>query len=150
MAEMYLTTTLIPELCCSNVKISLTFYIETLGFRILYQREEEGFAMIERQGSRIMLDEIWKNSHAGTKRTWISAPMEIPFGRGINLEIKTIKIDKLYNRCKQLGSNIFLPIEDKWYRASNMEVGNRQFIVLDPDGYMLRFAQHLGKREINI
>ena len=31
-----------------------------------------------------------------------------------------------------------------------MEVGNRQFIVLDPDGYMLRFAQDLGKRKIDI
>ena len=150
MAEMHLTTTLIPELCCSNIKSSLSFYIETLGFKIQYQREEEGFAMIERQGSLIMLDEIWKNSHAAIKRTWISAPMEIPFGRGINLEIRTIKIEELYNRCKQLGSNIFLPIEDKWYRANNTEIGNRQFIVLDPDGYMLRFAQALGEREINI
>ncbi len=150
MTNQPLTTALTPELCCSNIKVSLSFYLETLGFKIQYQREEEGFAMIERQGSRIMLDEVGHNSATETKRTWISAPMELPFGRGINLEIKTTNIDELYNRCKQTGANIFLAIEEKWYRADINEIGNRQFIVLDPDGYMLRFAQNLGERRIRI
>ena len=150
MIQKHSITLLTPELCCSNIKSSLSFYIETLGFKIQYARLEEGFAMIERQGSQIMLDEIADTSNTTTKRTWISAPMELPFGRGINLEIKTKKVDELYDRCKLLEANIFLPIEDKWYRAGNMEIGNRQFIVLDPDGYMLRFAQNLGKRKIDI
>ena len=94
MTDNPLTTLLTPELCCSNIKASLSFYIETLGFRIQYERLDEGFAMLERQGSRIMLDEIRKNS---TKRTWILGPLEIPFGRGVNLEIKTIKVEELYN-----------------------------------------------------
>ncbi|WP_454782827.1 bleomycin resistance protein [Legionella sp. WA2022007384] len=150
MTRKQLTTLLTPELCCSNIKSSLSFYIETLGFKIQYERLEEGFAMLERQGSRIMLDEIADTSKTITKRTWISAPMEPPFGRGINLEIKTKKVDELYERCILLGANIFLPIEDKWYRAGNKEICNRQFIVLDPDGYMLRFAQNIGRRNINI
>ncbi len=150
MTQKHSITLLTPELCCSNLKSSLSFYIETLGFKIQYERPEEGFAMIERQGSRIMLDEIVDTSNATSKRTWISAPMEPPFGRGINLEIRTKNVDELYDRCNLLGANIFLPIEDKWYRVGNMEMGNRQFIVLDPDGYMLRFAQNLGKRKITI
>jgi len=121
-----------------------------LGFKIQYQREEEGFAMLERQGARIMLDELVSNSPNETKRIWLSVPMEAPFGRGINLEIKTTCVDELYNRCTHFEANIFLPIEDKWYRADAMEIGNRQFIVLDPDGYMLRFVQDLGKRKIVI
>ncbi|WP_197541204.1 VOC family protein [Legionella fallonii] len=114
--------------------------------KIQYQREEEGFAMLECQGARIMLDEIT----SGAKRIWIPAPMEAPFGRGINLEIKTTRVDELYNRCKYFEAKIFLPLEDKWYRADSMEIGNRQFIVLDPDGYMLRFVQNLGERKIII
>lgn len=42
--------------------------------------------MLERQSARIMLEEIGR-----ANRTWISGPLEIPFGRGINLEIKTDK-----------------------------------------------------------
>ena len=95
-----------------------------------------------------MLDEINNNSAEEANRTWILAALEKPFGRGINLEIRTIQIDELYNHAQQSGATIFLPIEDKWYRVNDSEVGNRQFIVLDPDGYMLRFAQDLGSRAL--
>lgn len=148
MTDKRLITPLTPELCCSNIKISLNFYTMTLGFDIQYQREEDGFAMLERQGSRIMLDEIRKDSVSETDRTWIAGPLEVPFGRGINLEMETDKVDELYDRVKKSGANIFLPIEEKWYRINDIELGNRQFIVLDPDGYMLRFAQNLGERKM--
>ena len=146
----HLVTPLTPELCCSDIKASLFFYIEVLGFRIQYQREEDGFAMLERQGARIMLDEVSK-SFPETKRTWISGKLEAPFGRGINLEIKTDGLDCLYDRIQQQSNaHIFLPIEEKWYRADDVELGVRQFVVMDPDGYMLRFSQDIGKRKRGI
>ena len=141
----HLITPLIPELCCSNIKISITFYTEVLGFDIEFQREEEGFAMLQRQASRIMLDEIEKNPK-GMKQIWLSGLLEKPFGRGINFQIRTSNIDALYRDVQQSGATIFLPIEERWYRVKDIEVGNRQFIVLDPDGYMLRFAEYLGTR----
>src|SRR5438105_557212 len=103
--------------------------------------------MLERQGSRIMLDEIRGDSENNTKRVWISGSLKVPFGRGINLQIETNKVDKLYDSVQKAGANIFLPIEEKWYRANDVEIGNRQFIALDPDGYMLRFSQNLGERK---
>jgi hypothetical protein len=36
--------------------------------------------------------------------------------------------------------------ETKWYRAGNHEVGVVQFLVQDPDGYLIRFQQSLGSR----
>jgi uncharacterized glyoxalase superfamily protein PhnB len=121
MTEKRLITPLTPELCCSNIKTSLLFYTKILGFSIQYQREEDGFAMLERQGSRIMLDEIRKNSVSGTDRTWISGPLEAPFGRGINLQIETNQVNELYDRVQKAGANIFLPIEEKWYHAEKEE-----------------------------
>ena len=150
MTKNRLITPLTPELCCSNIKTSIDFYTKILGFRIQYQREEDGFAMLERQGSRIMLDEINNNAVGNTSRTWISATLEKPLGRGMNLEIRTEKIDELYNHVQQSVATIFLFIEEKWYRVNDSEVGNRQFIVLDPDGYMLRFAQDLGDRVLSV
>ena len=96
--------------------------------------------MLERQGARIMLDEI------DNGRTWISGKLEIPYGRGINLEIKTNNIDELYEQVLKANAHVFLPIEDKEYRANDILLNNRQFIVLDPDGYMLRFTQEIGRR----
>ena len=142
--EAFLT----PELICSNIKTSLHFYSKILGFNIQYQREEEGFAMLERQGSNIMLDEI--KDPSGKYRSWIAAPLESPFGRGINLQIKTTNVDTLYHHATAMGASIFLPIETKWYRANNLEIGLRQFIVLDPDGYMLRFAESLDPKDVGL
>ncbi|MBS0351716.1 MAG: VOC family protein [Proteobacteria bacterium] len=146
MTGKRLITPLTPELYCSSIKASLLFYTNILGFGIQYQRKEDRFAMLERQGSRIMLNEIPRDSTRVTDRTWILAPLEVPFGRGINLQIETSKVDELYDRVQKARANVFLPIEEKWYRASDVEIGNRQFIVLDPDGYMLRFFQDLGER----
>ena len=136
--KQLLTTTLTPELYCSDIKTSLNFYTQILGFKIQYQRKEEGFAMLERQGARIMLDEINES-----KRTWITAPLERPFGRGLNLQIITSHVDKLYQRIQQANIEIFLSIEEEWYQASESKIGHRQFIILDPDGYMLRFVEVL-------
>ena len=104
--------------------------------------------MLERQGSRIMLDEIRKHPLSCTDRTWVIGALERPFGRGINLQIKTSNVNALYDHICKSGATIFLPIEEKWYRADDIEIGQRQFIVLDPDGYMLRFAEDLGERPV--
>ncbi len=147
MIKKWIDTLLTPELYCSNIKISLAFYTETLGFNIQYERADEGFAMLERQGSRIMLDEIGKSS-TSVSRTWLAAALEFPFGRGVNFQIKTTAIDALYEQVQTKGASIFLAIENQWYRANDVEIGQRQFIVLDPDGYMLRFVAELGERTI--
>ena len=132
-----------PELICSDIKISLAFYTQILGFNVQYQREEAGFAMLERQGSRIMLDQWVK----GSPRSWIAGPLEAPFGRGINLQMETEKVDELYAKVQSTDATVFLPMEEKWYRRDDVYLGNRQFIVQDPDGYLLRFFQDLGQRD---
>lgn len=137
-------TALTPELLCRDIKSSLAFYVDILGFRIQYDRPEEGFAMLERQGSRIMLDEARLEDN---KRSWITGPLEYPFGRGINLQIDTLDATSLYKQSKSSGAVIFLDLEEKWYRTEDKHVGCKQFIVLDPDGYMLRFSEFLGERD---
>jgi hypothetical protein len=87
---------LTPELCCTDIKSSLYFYISILGFSIIYQREEDGFALLERQGARIMLDQLTKSARSSNNRTWLSGSAEAPFGNGVNFEIVTDKIDELY------------------------------------------------------
>lgn len=142
---------MIPELCCTNIKTSLSFYVGLLGFRIVYQREEDGFAMLERQGSWLMLDQFNPASvpsvcNTDGKRSWITGPMEKPFGRGINFEMETTDVSKLADHIEQSGLSLFLPLEEKWYRADEFDLGVRQFIVLDPDGYALRFSEDIGTR----
>lgn len=39
-----------------------------------------------------------------------------------------------------------IELEERWYRPDAFEAGNRQFVVADPDGYLLRFFEDLGRR----
>jgi catechol 2,3-dioxygenase-like lactoylglutathione lyase family enzyme len=132
---------LVPELYCRNLAISINFYTEILGFSILFQRPEHGFAYLEREGAQLMLEEP-----ARSDRTWLKAELEYPYGRGVSFQIKTADVEKLYQTVMGAECNIFLPMETKWYRRNEEELGNLQFIVCDPDGFLLRFFQDLGTK----
>ena len=131
---------LVPELYVSNLEKTLSFYVGILGFNILYQREEEKFAYLQRENAKIMFEQI------GFSRAWITSTLQHPFGRGINFQIETSNVDDLYRIVKENNITLFLGLEEKWYRKDNEFVGNRQFLVQDPDGYLLRFYQDLGSR----
>ena len=131
---------LVPELVCSDLATSLAFYVETLGFRVHYDRPEAGFAYLEREGAELMLDELSPGS-------WLTGEMNRPFGRGINLQIEVSEVATLRQTVRRAGVAVYRETEDAWYRAADGYVGNRQFIVQDPDGYLLRFFQSLGRRE---
>jgi catechol 2,3-dioxygenase-like lactoylglutathione lyase family enzyme len=129
-----------PELLCQNLKRSLNFYVGIAGFTVLFERPEHGFAYLEREGVQIMLEQI------GAEREWITGELSYPFGRGINFQIGVSDVDALYQSVLQVSWPVYLALEEKWYRQNMMESGNRQFLVQDPDGYLLRFAQDLGRR----
>ena len=63
---------LTPELYCSDLQKSLAFYCDVLGFHILYDRPEDGFAMLERDGARIMLEQIDESAAHGVPALWIT------------------------------------------------------------------------------
>ena len=140
MAENFVSNLLIPELLCADFNKSLNFYTEILGFEVRYDREE-GFAMLEREGVQIMLDQNRSDN-------WVSGPLEYPYGRGINLQIKTTSIIDLYESVKKANARIYLPLKEEWYQATEVMLGCLQFIVLDIDGYMLRFSQDIGTKPV--
>ncbi len=130
---------LVPELTCADVARSLRFYTEVLGFTVVYARPEERFAYLDRGGAQLMLEQP-------TARVFLAAELIHPYGRGINLQIEVADVDALHERVLSAGLPLFLPMEEKWYRRDEKLLGNRQFVVQDPDGYLLRFFQDLGAR----
>ncbi len=132
---------LVPELAITDISTSLAFYLNKLGFRILYERPEEGFAYLEREGAELMLDQLHLT------RSWVTGDMTKPFGRGINLQIKVSDVAAI--REKVDDSDVFLEIETQWYAGDAVEYGVKQFIVQDPDGYLLRLQQSIGIRKLS-
>jgi catechol 2,3-dioxygenase-like lactoylglutathione lyase family enzyme len=132
---------LVPELYCSDFGRSLRFYVDVAGFEVCYQRVEDRFAFLERDGAQLMIEQATDSA-----RTWLAAPLQHPFGRGINLQIAVDDVDVLHAACVAAGARVLVPMEEKWYRRDDELLGNRQFVVLDPDGYLLRFFRDLGRR----
>jgi catechol 2,3-dioxygenase-like lactoylglutathione lyase family enzyme len=132
---------LVPELLVTDLARSLAFYRDTCGFRLRFARPEDGFACIERGKAQIMLEEIAEGA-------WVTGPLDPPFGRGINLQIEIDDIAALHRQLIASGTRLFRPLATEWYREGDIEHGQTQFLVQDPDGYLLRFMQHLGERPV--
>ena len=65
------------------------------------------------------------------------------FGRGVNLQISVVSVTPLLDALGAADKALYLPLEEKWYRCGDKEIGQKQFIVTDPDGYLLRFYEEL-------
>lgn len=135
---------LVPELMVTDLNASLVFWISFLGFEMVYKRPEDGFAYLDLNGAQVMLEES-----APDLGQWLAAPLSKPFGRGINLQIDVDAVEPILQRLGQAGYFLFQECSDTWYRANDVEVGQREFIVQDPDGYLIRLAERLGERRIS-
>ena len=87
---------LVPELLVADLGRSQEFYCGLCGFALRFARPEDGFAYLDLGGAQIMLEEL-------AEEVWITAPLERPFGRGINLQIEVEDIAPLAARLVALG-----------------------------------------------
>ena len=126
---------LIPELYVSNLDASLAFYA-ALGFQTIYCRPEEPFARIARGDAEIMLEEP-------CGRTWLLEPLAPIRGIGVNLQITVSDLDALF-AAVPADARVVLAPELKHYHRRDDVIAVRQFVVADPDGYLLRFSEVLA------
>lgn len=131
----------VPELSVTNLENSLNFY-KTIGFKVEYKRVEDKFVFISLKEIQFMLQEL------SNKNKWDLAPFTYPFGNGINFQLEVDNVDKIYNNLKRNNYKITFEMEENWYRQGDLLLGNKEFLVQDPDGYLLRFSEDLGKKEV--
>lgn len=135
---------LVPELKVSDLRASLRFWCDFLGFSVRYSRPEEGFAFLDRDGAQIMLHQDELGSRPGVLLT---GEMHRPFGRGINFEIDAADLTPILQAVAEARWPIYLGPEERWRRVGSVLSGAREIWLQDPDGYLVRFSQFLGKRE---
>ncbi len=128
---------LVPELLVSNHAASRDFYVRVIGFSVRYERPDEKFSYLDLDGAELMIEQ--------ETDFWTTAPREKPYGRGINLQIEVAALDPIRSRLEEAGIALFRPVEEAWYRIGDTYGGNRQFLVQDPDGYLLRMFENLGQ-----
>mgnify|MGYP005816861409 CR=1 FL=1 len=123
---------LIPELSVTSIDKSKEFYLK-LGFKIMYERKEDKFAFLELEGNQLMIEEINDN--------WNTGKLEYPFGRGINISMTINDIDKYYQELVNKNIIFFKDIMTNEYDVNGKTYLDKEFLIQDPDGYLLRFNE---------
>ena len=136
---------LVPELWCSDFDASLEFYTGKLGFQVAQRRGSDPHAYLSFQGSQIMI--AWWEFD-GRWEPWYPKPMERPFGRGINLQFMVTGVEDIHARVVAAGVDPFLDLHTASIWRTNRMDERTQFMVLDPDGYLLRFSETVSHRPV--
>lgn len=130
---------MVPELSVSNFERSLAFYVDVLGFSIRIKRESPDFVYLEQEHVHMMLEQI-------SDEGWITGELEAPLGRGVNFQIELSDLEPLVKRLQTHKVPLFRELKETWYDIGDKLSGERELLLQDPDGYLLRFTQHLGEK----
>ena len=90
---------LVPELYSADFIGSLDFYVRVLGFSVRYARPEDRFALLEREGAELMLEQT-----VDASRLFLAGPLEAPFGRGMHLQIEASDVVALHHALMAAGA----------------------------------------------
>ena len=124
---------LIPELTVFNIKETKDFYLNILGFKLEYERIEDKFIFVSFENSQFMFEQLHDDG-------WNIGDLEYPLGRGINFSIEVKDIDTLYDKAINHNITPFRKLIISNYRLDNKIIQQKEFLIQDPNGYLLRFT----------
>lgn len=123
---------LIPELTVSDIEQTKEFYVNILNFVVEYERTEDKFIFLSLDGNQMMFEQDNGNWSVGT--------LEYPYGRGINFEMTVSNVESLYKRILDFGIKPFREMTISCYNNGEESIIQKEFLIQDPDGYLLRFT----------
>ncbi|SFN47953.1 bleomycin resistance protein [Xenorhabdus japonica] len=127
---------MVPELTVTNFSVSLDFYQRILGFKILIRRENLDFVYLGLGEAQLMLEEFHNSG-------WNTGELSKPLGRGINFQIEVDDVAPILENIKINKIELYRPLKDNYYNIGDTQACQREFLVQDPDGYLLRFSQYI-------
>jgi catechol 2,3-dioxygenase-like lactoylglutathione lyase family enzyme len=130
---------LVPELIVRDAEESVAFY-KQLGFKVRFSRKAPKFFYLYLGRAQIMLEEQ-------NPESWTAEPLDHPRGRGVNLQVEVRNAQLIFDRALKSGLPLFHDLIENWYEVDDgIEEGQLEFLIQDPDGYLIRFCQPLGPR----
>ncbi len=73
--------------------------------------------------------------------SWETGDMHAPFGRGVNFQLSTDELDTIIEKLTKADISLYEPKHEKWRDIGGVKIGSTEFLVQDPDGYLLRFLE---------
>jgi catechol 2,3-dioxygenase-like lactoylglutathione lyase family enzyme len=129
------------ELIVIDQKASLAFWTGVLGFAIAYSRPAQKFAYLERpEGAQVMIYE--------RDGEWETGPFDLPLGRGVVIQVSVDDVGAVAASVTAAGVPFFVAMREKWRDWGDRLGGQREFLVQDPDGYLVMISQGIGTRPL--
>jgi len=123
---------LIPELTVKDIDKTKEFYVKVLQFKVEYERFEDRFVFLSYEGNQMMFEQDNDN--------WSVGRLKYPYGRGVNFEMTVSDVESLYKRVLDYGIKPFRDLKVSHYRNGDETIVQKEFLIQDPDGYLLRFT----------
>ena len=130
---------LIAEMMVHDYARSLAFWTGPMGFAPAFTRPAQKLAcLVHPNGAQVMIYQ--------RDGDWETGPMEAPFGRGLVVQVFVADVDAMARAMARAGVPFYVPLREKWRDWGDHLGGQREFLVQDPDGYLIMVAQHIGTR----
>jgi catechol 2,3-dioxygenase-like lactoylglutathione lyase family enzyme len=132
-------SSLMIELMATDFPRSLGFWTGPMGFRVVFDRPGQQFVMMERpEGAQMMLYQA--------DGDWQTGALESPLGRGAVIQVYVADVDAVARAVGAAGLPFYVPPREKWRDWGDRLGGQREFLVQDPDGYLVMVVQRIGER----
>jgi catechol 2,3-dioxygenase-like lactoylglutathione lyase family enzyme len=131
-----------PEFLITDLEESLAFWTGVLGFRIAYSRPDQDFVYLEHpDGAQRMM--------YPRDGDWEVGPMDRPFGRGVVFQVCVSEVDAMVPAVIGAGLPFCVRPRERWCHWGDRLGGQRDFLVQDPDGYLVMVAQRIGEKPLD-
>ena len=127
------TEQLVTEIFVRDIRESANFY-QLLGFELL--RDGGDFVELTWEDHRLFLAKLSALHGAQVDQVALQARPKFPLA---NVRVMVANVDHYWKVANDIGAEISVSIADRCY-------GLRDFTVVDPDGFGVRFASALGSR----
>lgn len=129
------------EMMVTDSAVSLRFWTGVLGFDLAFERPAQKLACLERpEGAQVMIYQ--------RDGDWEVGPMEQPFGRGLVVQIYVADATEAAARVEAAAVPFYVALREKWRDWGDRLGGQREFLVQDPDGYLVMIAERIGERPL--
>ena len=129
------------EMMVTDYPATYAFWTKVLGFGLAFERPEQKLACLEhRDGAQVMIYQ--------RDGDWEVGPMEAPFGRGVVIQVYVTNARAAAARVEAAGLPFYVALREKWRDWGDRLGGQREFLVQDPDGYLVMVAERIGERPL--
>ena len=132
---------LICEMMVEDYPASLVWWTTLIGMAPVFTRPGQKLALLAHEdGAQVMIYQ--------RDGDWETGEMEPPFGRGAVVQVFVGDVRAVQARFAASGHPFYVDLREKWRDWGDRLGGQREFLVQDPDGYLVMVAERIGERTL--